>query len=349
MVPFVDLSRRGARFSDQFTARAAQIAVSGQFLLGPELEAFEAEFGSFLGAGHVVGLSSGASALQLALKAAGVSAGDDVLVPAFTAVPTASAVVAMGARPVLVDVDPATACITEQTVAAARTPLTTAVIVVHLYGYPIEELPSTDLIVIEDAAQATGALRDPGRSAATAYSFYPTKNLGGICDGGAIVTSDTSLAKQARQLRVHGMTEQYVHVEISQNFRMSELAAAWLRLGLDELAADNAARRRIARDCRSAAPQLCWQQDHDDHVFHLNVFRTRERQRVRETLTAAGIGSAVHYPIPITQQPAFIDARHAPCPEAGAWAEQCVSIPCFPEMTNDEVNRVCSALASLTA
>jgi dTDP-4-amino-4,6-dideoxygalactose transaminase len=355
VLPVVDLSRRGARFADQFAVETKRIAERGQYLLGPELDAFEHEFAAYLRADHAVGVSSGASALQLALVAAGVMPGDDVIVPAFTAVPTASAVAAMGARPIAVDVDPHTACVTGSAIEAARSDRTTAVIVVHLYGYPVDltEIAGTGLIVIEDAAQAGGALQPPTNSAATAYSFYPTKNLGGIGDGGAVVTNDASVAATARMLRTHGMTEQYVHEAVSQNFRMSELEAAWLRLALTELEKDNAARRRIAQRCRSAAPHLTWAAAHDDHVYHLNVLRSHDRDATRERLAAVGIATAIHYPVAITRQPAFDDLRReigqTPCPNAELWADQCISVPCFPEMTDVELDILCAALGDLPA
>lgn len=347
MVPVVDLSRRGCRFADEFARHVHRIATGGHFLVGDELAAFEHEFAGWLGARHAVGVSSGASALQLALVAAGVQPGDDVVVPAFTAVPTASAVAAIGANPITADVDADTACLTRETVAAARTSRTTAVIVVHLYGYPVAERVSDDLIIIEDAAQAAGALVSPRHSAATAYSFYPTKNLGGITDGGAVVTDDADIAARVRRLRVHGMVEGYVHESISQNFRMSELTAAWLRLGLVELSADNDARRRIARACRDAAPGLRWQSDHDDHVFHLDVLRTADREATRARLAECGVATAVQYPLAITQQPAYAHPGRPPCPEAERWAAECVSVPCFPELTDAELDIVFTALESL--
>ncbi len=266
--------------------------------------------------------------------------------PAFTAVPTASAVAAVGATPRTVEVDAHTACITADGVDAARTSRTKAVIVVHLYGYPAD-VPATDLLVIEDAAQAHGALDDSTRSAATAYSFYPTKNLGGIGDGGAIVTNRGDLDDRVRQLRVHGMTAQYVHEHVSQNFRMSEVEAAWLRLALTELTADVERRREIVSAYRAAAPDLHWQAAHPRHAYHLAVFRSTDRIRTRATLEADGIGTAVHYPLAITQQPAYRDLAHPPCPQAEAWAAECISVPCFPEMTNGEVDSVCAALARL--
>jgi dTDP-3-amino-3,4,6-trideoxy-alpha-D-glucose transaminase len=347
VVPVVDLSRRGQRFASAFGIAAERIAASGNFLLGAELSAFESEFADWLGAQHCVGVSSGAGALQLALAAAGIGRDDEVLVPSFTAVPTASAVAAVGAIPRAIEVSPDTACMTTELVEAARTPRTKAVILVHLYGYPAE-LPETDLMVIEDAAQAHGALHDPGRSTATAYSFYPTKNLGGIGDGGAIVTNRDALAERARTLRIHGMTEQYVHEYISQNFRMSEVEAAWLRLALYELRGDVEQRRAIVARYRQAAPNLRWQADHPEHAYHLAVFRSPDRIRARAALHADGVATAIHYPLAISQQPAYRNLRHAACPEAEAWAAECVSVPCFPEMTGAEVDRVCTSLAGLS-
>ncbi|HEX3088112.1 MAG TPA: DegT/DnrJ/EryC1/StrS family aminotransferase [Ilumatobacteraceae bacterium] len=347
MVPVVDLSRRGQRFASRFAKAAERIAASGSFLMGAELSAFESEFAQWLAAQHCVAVSSGASALQLALAAAGIGPGDEVLVPSFTAVPTASAVAALGAIPRAIDVDPTTACITTDTVAAGRTNRTKAVIIVHLYGYPAD-LPDTDLLIIEDAAQAHGALRDPGRSAATAYSFYPTKNLGGIGDGGAVVTDRADLAERVRRLRVHGMTSQYVHEDVSQNFRLSEIEAAWLRLALEDLTGDVESRRTIAARYRQAAPHLCWQAAHPMHAYHLAVLRSPDRTEVRAELEAGGVGTAIHYPLAITQQPAYRDLEHASCPISDSWAAECLSVPCFPEMTEAEIDQVGAALARLT-
>jgi dTDP-4-amino-4,6-dideoxygalactose transaminase len=286
--------------------------------------------------------------LQLALTAAGVGPGDEVLVPAFTAVPTASAVIAAGAMPVAVDVDRDTACVSPRAIHEATTPRTRAAIVVHLYGFPAE-LPASnrDLVVIEDAAQALGALDRHDRSRAIAYSFYPTKNLGGIGDGGAVVTDDAALDARVRLLRAHGHTGQYVHEAISQNFRMSEIEAAWLRLGLPSLAADVDARRAIAARYRDAAPHLRWQRDDPSHAYHLCVFRARNRDDVRDRLAQAGVATAVHYPLALTQQPAYRTLFPTPCPSAEAWAAECISVPCFPELTDDEINCVADALAAL--
>ncbi len=346
MVPVVDLSRRGRQQAAEFAQRVAQIAERGVYLIGPETESFETELAAWAEAPDAVTVSSGASALQLSLAALGVGPGDEVIVPSFTAVPTASAVAALGAVPVPVDVEPHTANLDPSLVALARTARTKAVVVVHLYGLPAS-LPVTDLPIVEDAAQAQGAVTDHARSAAVAYSFYPTKNLGGIGDGGAIVSHDRELISTIRRLRVHGMTQHYVHESVSQNFRMSEIEAAWLRTGLPKLATWNARRRDIAHRYREAAPHMNWQATSPDHVYHLCVLRSTERERFRAALAERGVATAVHYPRAITQQPAYADRVRGGCPQSEAWAAECVSLPCFAEMTDDEIDQVAAALSAL--
>ena len=348
MVPVVDLSRRGEALRGPFLAAVTQVLASGQVLLGPQLAGFEQEYARWTGQAHAVGVSSGAAALQLALRAVGVAPGDEVIVPAFTAVPTASSVAAIGAVPVPVDVEPDTAALDHDRVEAAITDSTAAVIVVHLYGRPAP-LPATSLPVVEDAAQAHGALRDGPRGPAVAYSFYPTKNLGGIGDGGAVVTDEDEVAAAVTRLRTHGMGAAYVHEEIAQSFRMSEVEAAWLRLSLEYLDDGNARRRSIASAYRAAAPHLRWQADHPDHVHHLAVFRAADRQAAGDRLAARRVATASHYPLALTQQPAYRHLVRQACPEAEAWARECVTVPCFPEMTDDEVDLVASALADLDA
>jgi dTDP-4-amino-4,6-dideoxygalactose transaminase len=346
VVPLVDLTRRHSVYAGEFLSAVERVLGSGTVLMGPELDACEHELALLLGHRHTVGVSSGASALQLALRSVGVSAGDEVIVPAFTAVPTAAAVCALGAIPVLVDVDASTAAIDPARAAEAITRRTRAIVPVHLYGRPVDVAPlaAFGVPVIEDAAQAHGALRAI-TGAAAVYSFYPTKNLGGIGDGGAVATDDEGLAATVRRLRVHGMTEQYVHVDISQNFRMSEIEAAFIRLQLARLDVDNSRRRAIARRYRQAAPTVRWHDDHPDHVFHLCVARFTTRDQLRAELHTAGIHTAVHYPLAITQQPAYRSLATRPCPDAEAWAAETLSVPCSPELTDEEVETVASALA----
>ncbi len=348
MVPVVDLTRRHAAQTPVFLDAVERVLGSGNLLLGAELEACEHELALLLGHRHTVCVASGASGLQLALRAVGVSTGDEVIVPAFTAVPTAAAVCALGATPVLVDVDASTAAIDPEHAADAITSRTRAIVPVHLYGRPVDLAPlvALGIPIIEDAAQAHGALRSIAGAAAV-YSFYPTKNLGGIGDGGAVATDDETLANAVRRFRIHGMTEQYVHVDISQNFRMSEIEAAFIRLQLARLDVDNSRRRAIARHYRLAAPNLRWHDDHPDHVFHLCVLRAVERDRMRAELEAAGVQTAVHYPLAITQQPAYRSLATRPCPVAEAWAAETLTVPCAPELTDDEVETVASALATV--
>lgn len=351
MVPVVDLSRWGADVADILAARVAEVARRGVYLLGDETCGLEADLARWATSSgdrpcRAVAVASGATALQLTLRALGVGAGDEVLVPAFTAVPTASAVAALGATPVLVDVEADTANLDPRLVEAARTERTRAVVVVHLYGRPAT-LPDTDLPIVEDAAQAQGALHHDGRSAAVAYSFYPTKNLGGIGDGGAVVSTDHDLIDRVTRLRAHGMTAQYVHEEVSQNFRLSEIEAAWLRLGLPHLAEWNDRRRTIAAHYREAAPHLAWHAPHPRHAYHLCVARFAERDTARARLAELGVGTAVHYPLAVNQQPAYRCLNRTAYPHAEAWAAQCVSLPCFPQMTDAEVDTVAAALGSL--
>jgi dTDP-4-amino-4,6-dideoxygalactose transaminase len=339
-IPVVDLARRARSLEPELSDAVARVVRSGTYLFGPELEAFEAEFAAFTGRRHAIGVSSGTDALRLSLVALGIGAGDEVIVPAFTAVPTAAAVCAAGATPVFVDVDAETAAIDADAARAARTDRTRAVIPVHLYGRPAP-LPDLGVPVIEDGAQAHGALDAASGSAAAAYSFYPTKNLGGITDGGAVVTDDDELAASLRLLRAHGLTADYVHTRVSTNARLSDIAAAALRVGLRRLDADNARRREIAARYHAAAPQLRWQADHDRHVFHLCVARVADRQTFRNRVPFA---TGVHYPLALTQQPAYRQFVRGECREAESWAAECVSFPCFPEMTDDEIEAVCRAI-----
>jgi dTDP-3-amino-3,4,6-trideoxy-alpha-D-glucose transaminase len=345
VVPVVDLSRRTRRYLDAFQFATHRVLSSGQLLLGPEVAALEEELAAWAGARHAVAVSSGAGALQLALRATGVGPGDEVIIPDFTAVPTASAVCALGAVPVPVDVDCSTATLDGDAARAALTERTKAVVPVHLYGRPAP-IPDLGVAVIEDAAQAHGALCGvTGRAAA--YSFYPTKNVGGVGDGGAIVTDDDEIADTVRHLRVHGMTAHYEHHAISQNFRMSELEAAWLRLVLPNVGADNDRRRAVVAAYRAAAPGLDWQADHPTHVHHLAVARLANRDAARRSLAADGVATAVHYPWTITQQAAYEHFARRVTPHAHVWAAACTTLPCFPELTDDEVETVCHALERL--
>ena len=339
-VPVVDLARRAAALEPELSAAIAEVLAAGVFLLGPQTEAFEAEFAAFCGRRHAVAVASGTEALRLALVAMGVGAGDEVIVPAMTAVPTAAAVVAAGAVPVFADVRRETAGLDPDAAAAAVTDRTRAVIPVHLYGRPAD-LPDLGLPILEDAAQAHGALDPTAPSVAAAYSFYPTKNLGGIGDGGAVVTDDDDLAALLRELRNHARGADYDHPHVTGNSRLSEVEAAALRVGLRRLAADNARRREVAAAYRAAAPDLAWHPEHPRHVYHLCVARLADREAYR---AGRPFDTAIHYARALTQQSGYSGFVRDACPEAEAWAAETVSFPCFPEITDDEIEAVCRGL-----
>lgn len=338
--PVIDLARRAEVLEPELTAAVDRVVRSGAYLFGPELDAFERELAGFTGRRHAVGVSSGTDALRLALVALGIGPGDEVIVPALTAVPTAAAVCATGAVPVFSDVGPDTATLDESSARSACTELTRAVIPVHLYGRPAV-IPELGVAVVEDAAQAFGALDPESDSAATACSFYPTKNLGGITDGGAVLTDDEDMAATLRLLRVHGHAGDYVHTVVSTNARLSDVAAAALRVGLPRVDADNSRRREIATRYRAAAPHLAWQEPHPRHAYHLCVARVPDRETFRRGLP---FDTGVHYPRALTQQPAYQQFVRSACPQAERWAAECVSFPCFPEMTDDEIEAVCRAI-----
>jgi dTDP-3-amino-3,4,6-trideoxy-alpha-D-glucose transaminase len=343
-IPLLDLRRRWHALAPELEAARQRILGSGRLLDGPEREGFEREWTTFTGRRFAVAVGSGTDALRLTLVALGIGEGDEVIVPAFTAVPTVAAVCATGATPVPVDVDAETAALDEVAARSAVTSRTAAVVVVHLYGRPAP-LPDLGLPVVEDAAHAHGALRGPGGVAA-AYSFYPTKNLGGIGDGGAVVTDAPGLAEGVARLRAHGRDQEGVHRAIATNSRMSELEAAALRAALPGLSEANGRRSGIAAALRAAAPQLRWHRDHRDHVHHLCVAAIENRDSFRAEMP---FETGVHYPRAIVDEPAYAGFERDPVPRARAWAASCVSIPCHPEMTPDEVDRVADALRSWEA
>lgn len=343
-IPVVDLRRRLSRLGDALPAAWERIAASGRLIQGDELDQFEREWASFTGRSHAICLGSGTDALTLALRAVGVgeSPNDEVIVPAFTAMATLAAVCAAGARPVPVDVDMDTAGMDPAAAAAAVTEATRAVVPVHLYGRPCA-VPSLGVPAVEDASQAHGAFTGPSTGIAVTYSFYPTKNLGGIGDGGAVVTDDDELAARLRTFRDQGRTGDGRFAVVSRASRMAELQAAALRAFLPMLPADNERRREIARRYRKAAPQLSWVEHDAGHVYHLCV--ARERDRLSGPLPFA---TAIHYPRACTEEPAYAQFTRHPCPHAEEWARGCVTVPCFPEMTDDEVDTVAEALSALS-
>jgi dTDP-4-amino-4,6-dideoxygalactose transaminase len=297
----------------------------GRYILGEEVAAFEREFAGYLGAKDAVGVATGTDALMLALRAVGVGPGDEVITVSHTAVATVVGIENSGARPVLVEVDAATFTLAPERLAEAVTPRTKAIVPVHLYGQPADLAAILPLAhehgfaVVEDCAQAHGAACRSDRDGlwqkvgtlgdAAAFSFYPTKNLGALGDGGCVVTEDPVLAEKLRRLREYGWQERYVSAERGWNSRLDEIQAAILRVKLPELKRWNAARQEIAAfyDARLAgSPVICPARAADRlHVFHQYVVRIPQRDRVRAALAGSGIGTAIHYPVPVHRQPAY--------------------------------------------
>lgn len=359
-VPFVDLKQQYASIKTEVDGAIARVIENTSFILGPEVRAFEAAFAEYNGARTCIAVNSGTAALQLALMAAGIGAGDEVIVPSFTFFATAEAVSVLGATPVFVDVDPISYTVTAAAIEGAITPRTRAVIPVHLYGQaadldPILELAKKhSLHVIEDAAQAHGAeykgKRLGGLGSAGCFSFYPSKNLGAYGEAGAIVTSDEELATRLRLLRDHGSTSKYAHAIVGYNFRMEEIQAAVLNVKLPHLNDWNDARRARAARYNSALTNagvvLPREMDYARHVFHVYAVQSDHRDELQKRLTAAGVQSGVHYPIPIHLQPAYesLSYKRGDLPVTEALAERVLSLPMFPELSEEQIARVAEAV-----
>jgi dTDP-3-amino-3,4,6-trideoxy-alpha-D-glucose transaminase len=359
-VPFLDLAPQHDELRAELDAAIARVIDSSHYVLGPELEAFEHEFAAFCGAAHCVGVGNGMEAIELILRALDVGPGHEVVTVAHTAFPTAAAITATGATPVFVDVDPGTHCMRADAVAAAIGERTRAILPVHLYGRcaDIDAIraiaDAAGLPVIEDAAQAHGA-KHRGRRAGTlgraaAFSFYPTKNLGALGDGGAVVTADADLAARVRRLRNYGEESKYVNVEPGLNSRLDELQAAILRAKLPHLERWNADRRRVAAAYDEQLEGLTTPAPDDGHVYHLYVVRSANRDDLREHLAAAGIGAQVHYPTPVHRQRAYRDgARSAGSLEATErLATEVLSLPAYPGIGEGRVAEVAEAVRGFT-
>jgi dTDP-4-amino-4,6-dideoxygalactose transaminase len=361
VIPFGDLGRTVARLRPELDEAVSEVLASGWFILGPRVAAFEARLAAFLEVGHAVGVGNGTDAIALALQALGVGPGDEVITSALSAAFSALAVNQIGARPVFVDIDPARFTLDPGQVERVIGPRTRAILPVHLYGQPADLDPilalarTHGLRVVEDAAQAHGARYRGGcvggLADAAAFSFYPSKNLGAFGDGGAVTTNDPEVAERVRQLRNGGQSSRYHHDVLGTNSRLDELQAAILTVRLASLEEDNARRRAIAAHYSAALagqaavvpPAVAAEVE---HVFHLYVLRTGDRERLAAALAAAGVGTAVHYPLPIPLQPAYGGPQNAGrFPEAERAAREVLSLPIYPELTDAEVGTVVQALA----
>lgn len=357
----VDLKAQYRSIQAEVDAAVGAVLQSGRFILGAQVSDFEAEFGTFCRTRHAIGVDSGTSALHLSLLAAGVGPGDEVIVPAFTFVATAAAVEYAGARPVLIDVDPITLTLDPRRLDARITTRTKAVIPVHLYGQPADMDPIMEiarahgLVVIEDAAQAHGAEYKHRRAGSIGdlgcFSFYPGKNLGAAGDAGAVTTNDAGLAEKVRLLRDWGSEQKYLHIVKGFNCRLDELQAAILRVKLRRLDDWTELRRLHARTyvnlLNSNSVRLPAEAPDVRHVYHLFTVRIKGRDRVYAGLHAAGIHAGVHYPIPVHLQPAFVNLgyRRGDFPVSEAAASEVLSLPLYPELPSNDLERVATELA----
>jgi dTDP-3-amino-3,4,6-trideoxy-alpha-D-glucose transaminase len=353
-VPFLDLRLRedAAAVKDAI----ARVTARGCYVLGPEVDAFESEFAAASGASFAVGTGNGTDAIALLLRAAGIGAGDEVIVPAVTAAYTALAVIAAGASPVIVDVDDETLTMDPAACAAAIGGRTRAIVPVHLYGQPADMPALTavarrhNLAIVEDCCQAHLATCG-GAAVGTfgvggAFSFYPTKNLGALGDGGAAVTNDHPVAERLRRLRNGGQTSRYVHVEPGVNSRLDELQAAVLRVRLPLLQEWTRRRRELAAVYRRTLPSTVTPVMERDpgHVYHLFPVRASARQALQAALTAAGVETLIHYPVPLNEQAAFAAYPAPECPVAARAARELLSLPLHPGLTDADLQYVVAAV-----
>jgi len=359
-IPFVDLTTQFENLRDEIVPAVVDVMERSDFILGDQVELFETEFAGFCGAARGLGVASGTDALHLALRACDVGLGDEVITAANTFAATVLAITFCDARPVLVDVHPDLYTLDPALVEAAITPRTKAIVPVHLYGQCADMDPILDVArrhgvsMVEDACQAHGA-DYKGRRAGilgdiAAFSFYPGKNLGAYGDGGLITTDSDDLAERVRMLRNYGQRVKYHHDQIGFNSRLDTVQAAVLRIKLRRLSEWNDARRAAASEYREALAgvslDLPPEADYGRHVYHLFVVRCERRDALREACETDGISVGIHYPIPVHLQKAFADLgyEHGSFPVTEKLAGEILSLPMFPEITNEQIGRVCLVL-----
>jgi dTDP-3-amino-3,4,6-trideoxy-alpha-D-glucose transaminase len=358
MIDFNNLRPLHTALAGDINAAVQRVVASGWYILGPEVEAFEAAFARYHGVAHAVGVANGTDAIELALRAGGIGLGDEVITVAHTAVATVCAVERTGATPVLVDIDPASYTMAPNAARGAITRRTRALVPVHLYGHAADMTAlraladQHHLLLVEDCAQAHGARHD-GRLVGTighlgAFSFYPTKNLGAYGDGGAVITNNAALAERLRRLRNYGQTTRYHHEERGVNSRLDEVQAAILRVKLAHLDAHNDERRRLATvyGNQLSGVELPTEGDGVHHVYHLYVIRHPDRERLREGLRQRGVGTLIHYPIPVHCQPAYASLGYGlgALPVTEQVAGEILSLPLYVGLTAADVATVAGAL-----
>ncbi len=364
-VPFGDLRRQYNANRERIDSAIGRVLEGGWFVLGREVESFEQEFAAYLGAKHAVGVASGTDAIHLALRAVGVAAGDEVITAANTCVPTASAISLAGAVPVPVDVDPVSYTADPERIKAAITSRTKAIIPVHLYGQAadmdavLKVSRESGIPIVEDVAQGHGAIYREKKlgtiGEAGCFSFYPSKNLGAYGDGGAIVTASRELADRLRQLRNYGEARRYHHTSVGFNSRLDEIQAAILRAKLVDLDSSNARRREIAalynREITNPIVRKPVELEYGRHNYHLYVVRCEQRDWLQQHLADLGVHTLIHYPVPIHLQEAYgwLGMKRGACPVAERCASEVLSLPIFPELTDEEALYVAASVNSFTA
>jgi dTDP-4-amino-4,6-dideoxygalactose transaminase len=354
-IPLVDVKAQYERLIPEILGRMQEVLESGTFILGPNVKAFEAEAAAYLGVPRAVGVANGTDALVLALDAMGIGPGDEVICPSFTFYATAESIARRGATPVFADIDPATLNLDPEDVAARVTPRTRALMPVHLFGrvMPLERLADLGIPIVEDAAQAFGAEGVAKVGALSTFSFFPTKNLFALGDGGLVAATDEELADRITVLRFHGSRDKKDFEAVGYNSRLDELQAAVLRRFLDEIAGWNGARREAAvRYEELGLGELCeLPQDEAGHVYHMYVVRTPERDRFREALGAAGIGNASYYVVPLHLQPAlrYLGWNEGSLPETEKAAAENLALPMWAGIPAETQERVVSVIREAAA
>lgn len=361
LIPVANPLARYQRRRDEFRAAIDRVLEGGRYILGDEVASFENEFAKYVGSGHCVGVANGTEALAIALKAAGVEPGDEVITVSHSAVATVAAVEMIGAEVVLCDIETVSRCIDPWNIERCLSEKTKAIVPVHIYGHPANMAAimgcaeKFGLRVVEDCAQAHGARID-GRLVGTfgdaaAFSFYPTKNLGAFGDAGAIVTNNPDIASACGALREYGWTERYVSHHAGWNSRLDELQAAILRVGLKDLDQDNRRRAEIAQRYNEVVMEGIVKplvKPGYDHAYHLYVVEVESgREAFREYLAKHGIMTALHYPLPVHLQPAYKGRLkgHEELPVTEAFSRKHVTLPMFPELSDDQVDMICKALS----
>ena len=352
MIPLVDVKAQYAPFIPELQQRFAEVLESGRFIFGPEVEAFEREAAAYLGVPHAVGVANGTDALVLSLEAMGVARGDEVICPAFTFYATAEAIARVGATPVFADIDPVTLNLDPEAVAALVTDRTTAIVPVHLFGRPaqLEELAALGPPLLEDAAQAFGAPGVATTGVCSTFSFFPTKNLFALGDGGLVTSTDNVVADTVRKLRFHGSRDKRTFDLVGTNSRLDAIQAGALRVLLPHLAGWNRARREAAARYAELGLGDVVELPADDagHVYHMYVVRTTERERIGAALEEAGIASAAYYVTPLHLQPAMAYLGYEPgsLPETERAAAENLALPMWGGIAAEQQERVVSTVKS---